>query len=288
MRRVRIRHARAPRETDRSRPSSARRSFASLSFEFARQPGLGDGPVPFDGGGGDVHGRGRFLDGGAAEEPELDEARLFGIEVRELGQCRVEIEQVDRWLAAGDESLVEGDTVARAAALGGAARAGALDQNLTHRVRGDGAEVGAVLPPARAVLHQPQVGLVHERRRLQRLPRFLAADVTRREPAQLLVDEWQKNVDVPLVGHTRLIVIWLIVTGFTGRSLRPVGTEPIRFTTSIPSTTSPKTECRLSRCGVGPRVMKNWLPLVLGPALAIDRMPARLWRSDGWNSSSNL
>ena len=35
------------------------------------------------------------------------------------------------------------------------------------------------------------------------------------------------------------------------------------------------------RCGVGASVMKNWPPLVLGPRLAIDRMPALSWRSFG-------
>ena len=40
-------------------------------------------------------------------------------------------------------------------------------------------------------------------------------------------------------------------TSFSGRSLGPRGTLPIATTTSWPFTTSPNTECRLSRCGVG-------------------------------------
>ncbi len=43
------------------------------------------------------------------------------------------------------------------------------------------------------------------------------------------------------------------------------------FTTSLPSETLPKTTCRPSSQEVSTVVMKNWLPLVLGPALAIDR-----------------
>ena len=78
----------------------------------------------------------------------------------------------------------------------------------------------------------------------------------------------------------------LIVTGVTGLSLAPVWTAPILRTTSMPSTTAPNTECLLSRCGVGPRVMKNWPPLVFGPELAIDRMPSFEWRCFGLNSSS--
>ena len=125
---------------------------------------------------------------------------------------------------------------------------------------GDGAEVRAVLPAARLVLHQAHVRLVDERGRLQRLTGALAAEVARREPTQLLVDDRQQRVDrlpIPIHHVIRLIVTLFITTGLIGRSCLPVATEPIFFTTSSPSTTSPKMECLLSRCGVGPRVMKN-------------------------------
>ena len=64
--------------------------------------------------------------------------------------------------------------------------------------------------------------------------------------------------------------------------LRMIVTARIRspfsmaLTTFIPSTTSPKTECLLSRCAVGTCVIKNWLPFVLAPALAIERIPGLL------------
>lgn len=41
-------------------------------------------------------------------------------------------------------------------------------------------------------------------------------------------------------------------------------------TTSMPFTTLPKTVCLLSSHGVATVVMKNWEPLVQGPALAIE------------------
>ena len=78
-------------------------------------------------------------------------------------------------------------------------------------------------------------------------------------------------------------------TGLSGRCAGLlVGDRPIFSTTSIPSTTSPNTLCLLSSHGVAASVTKNWLPLVFGPALAIDRMPALVWRSFAWNSSPNL
>merc|ERR1711962_1313097 len=47
----------------------------------------------------------------------------------------------------------------------------------------------------------------------------------------------------------------------------------IFLTTSIPSTTCPKTTWAPSSHDVTAVQMKNWLPLVLGPALAMDRIP---------------
>jgi len=51
--------------------------------------------------------------------------------------------------------------------------------------------------------------------------------------------------------------------------------------------TLPKTVCLLSNQGVGTVVMKNWLPLVLGPALAILRVKGRSCRKLRSNSSWN-
>ena len=85
------------------------------------------------------------------------------------------------------------------------------------------------------------------------------------------------------------MVTELMVIGLTGLSPGfEVAVLPIFFTTSMPSTTSPKTVCLSSSHGVAARVMKNWPPLVLGPRLAIDRMPGFEWRSVGLNSSANV
>jgi hypothetical protein len=66
-----------------------------------------------------------------------------------------------------------------------------------------------------------------------------------------------------------------MVTGARGRSMGPVGTSAMAWTTSIPSRTRPKIEyCFGSRCPFGPATMKNWLPLVWGPALAMARVPS--------------
>jgi hypothetical protein len=48
-------------------------------------------------------------------------------------------------------------------------------------------------------------------------------------------------------------------------------------TTSIPSMTEPKTTCLPSSHCVFSVQRKNWLPLVAGPALAMERIPGPLW-----------
>jgi len=62
----------------------------------------------------------------------------------------------------------------------------------------------------------------------------------------------------------------------------------MRCTTFMPEKTRPNTECLPSNHGVGASVMKNWLPFVLGPELAMERMPAPVCFSSGVISSANL
>src|SRR6266481_3239083 len=67
---------------------------------------------------------------------------------------------------------------------------------------------------------------------------------------------------------------FLMDTVVFGRSFESRDTLEILSATSWPSTTSPKMVCRLSSQGVAATVMKNWLPLVPGPELAIESFPA--------------
>jgi len=60
------------------------------------------------------------------------------------------------------------------------------------------------------------------------------------------------------------------------------------WTTSYPSTTSPKTTCFPSNQEVVTVVMKNWEPLVCAPALAMERRPGLVclrWKFSSSNRS---
>ncbi len=63
-----------------------------------------------------------------------------------------------------------------------------VDQDPPHRLRGDREEVPAVLPLDSGLVDQPEVGLVDERGRLQRLVRPFAAELAPGDRAQLAVD----------------------------------------------------------------------------------------------------
>lgn len=58
------------------------------------------------------------------------------------------------------------------------------------------------------------------------------------------------------------------------------------LTMSMPETTSPKTTCLPSSHEVTMVVMKNWDPLVLGPALAEERSPALVCLSLKFSSAN--
>lgn len=83
-----------------------------------------------------------------------------------------------------------------------------------------------------------------------------------------------------------MIVTRLIVQSLFGRSERSVGVAAIASTTSMPSVTLPKIVYEWGRppslC-----MMKNWLPFVLGPALAIATVP-RVYEPGPSISSRNL
>src|SRR5262249_47320808 len=91
------------------------------------------------------------------------------------------------------EGLFQMEARATAAALGAQFLSGSLHQDPPHRFGGCGKEVATAVPVLGLLdLNEAKVGLVDQRRRLQRLPRFFLGQLRRRELAELVVDERQK------------------------------------------------------------------------------------------------
>jgi len=70
----------------------------------------------------------------------------------------------------------------------GRSRTGVLDEDLSHRARGDSEEVGPALPTHPFVVDQSQIGFVHESRRAQRVGVALFPHQTDRLTSQLVVN----------------------------------------------------------------------------------------------------
>ena len=70
-----------------------------------------------------------------------------------------------------------------------------IDQNVTHRLRGDAKEMSAVLKVFFFLFDHAQVGLMDERGGLQSVTRVLLAHVTLGHLAQFLVDEGHQLVE---------------------------------------------------------------------------------------------
>ena len=73
-----------------------------------------------------------------------------------------------------------------------------------------------------------------------------------------------------IANHNLTALHSLMVTVLEGLP-DPLPTASIAFTTSLPDLTLPKTTCFPSNHDVCAVVMKNWLPFVSLPALAIDK-----------------
>jgi hypothetical protein len=97
--------------------------------------------------------------------------------------------------------FVERDTRPSSGPLRHAMRSRSIDQNAAHHLTRDAEELAPVLPYHPALIHQPQIGLVHERRGLQAMPRSLATQPCGCPTAKLLVQH--RHQLVTGVGITR-------------------------------------------------------------------------------------
>ena len=70
-----------------------------------------------------------------------------------------------------------------------------VDQHPSHQLGRDGEELRAVLPVGVLLIHELEVGLVDERRGLQRVLGPLSPEMRVRDPVQFLVDERHQVIE---------------------------------------------------------------------------------------------
>ena len=73
--------------------------------------------------------------------------------------------------------------------------AGVIDEDLAHQLRRHRKEVRPVLQRQSVHIHESQVDLMHERRRLKGVPRLFAPEMAARHAAQLVIHERDQAVE---------------------------------------------------------------------------------------------
>ena len=138
---------------------------------------------------------GGFFDREPREEPQFDDTReafAEGLEARERG---VERDQLARAFLVGHVDPVERDLVRAAAALLPRRPARMVDDDLAHRLGGDGKEVAPIRPVGAGAVDELQIRLMHEHGGVDRLARPGASELTTGGGAKFGVDEAEHEVD---------------------------------------------------------------------------------------------
>ena len=115
--------------------------------ERPEQPGAGGLPVALDGLGGDVEDVARFFEREAAEETQLCDPALARVERRQTFERHIEIQHVDARGQRDDAGrIIQRHACRLATALPRVTRPGAVHEDASHHLRGDGEKLRAVLP----------------------------------------------------------------------------------------------------------------------------------------------
>src|SRR5215471_4167820 len=77
--------------------------------------------------------------------------------------------------------------------------AGVIDENTPHHLGRNGKKMGSILPLHALVIHQTQVGFVHQGAGLERMARALALHIIVRQATELLINDGRQVVECVLV-----------------------------------------------------------------------------------------
>jgi len=80
-----------------------------------------------------------------------------------------------------------------------------VNRTSAHHLRGDSEEVRPAPPVHLALIDEPQVRLVNQRRRLERVPLSLSTKLPPRDTAQFLIHEWQQLIEGARVSTTPVV-----------------------------------------------------------------------------------
>ena len=129
---------------------------------------------------------------GRPAKNRISAMRLFrGSNDASFGERPVQIKQVHVWRMANHGVILDHDARPLTGTFRHQPAPGVIDQNPAHQLRCKREKLRTVRPVGLPLIDEPEVGLVHERRGLQDVPRALAAKPTSRLSPQLVVQKLQ-------------------------------------------------------------------------------------------------
>ena len=220
-----------------------RRSVQQVGIQVGVQPAARLGPVALDRARADAQGLRGLVLGEPAEEAALDHPGLARVHVRKPHQRGVEgHEQVGALVGGEQVHRFQRDAPGARPALHRAAPAGVVDEDASHRRGRDGEEMGPVLEARLALVDEPQVGLVDQRRGAERVAGRFPPELAVRQAAQLLIDDGEdgvechrvpvacplqqrrhvlRNVHAGWLDSGRIFALWVRATNAVSVELRP-------------------------------------------------------------------
>ena len=150
---------------------------------------------------------GGLLDRQPGEVAELDQAGEAGVHASQAVERVVECEHVEVGLDRDRDRQIELFVHRASAALPGQPPPRLVHQDASHGVGRRAKEVGAAAPVDARLVHQPQIGLVHERARLEQVSRPFPAQQVGGDGAHLAVDPRHQVIErVAVAGRVDRVI----------------------------------------------------------------------------------
>jgi hypothetical protein len=167
--------------------------FWATRCHAAIQPRFRASPLPRHGRSGHRQHIGYFILRKAAEVIELYDFALSRIQVRQLIERLIQQQEVTVAWFDRAEPVIDCHSECRIGSLGGSVRPRVIHEDPAHHLRSDREEVDTVLP-IHALIHQPQIRLVNQRRRLKSMVVPLVPKISGRPASELLINQGQEIV----------------------------------------------------------------------------------------------
>src|SRR5262249_52147047 len=138
---------------------------------------------------------GRLFDAHSAEEAEFNHPTLAVVNGGQALQCVIQRDNLRGSLSRNGRPLFQRQPGCVTPSLGVTTLPCVVDQDTPHYLRRYGEEVPSVLPTNSLLVHEPEIGLVNQRRSLERVSGGLVTHVPSGHAAQLGINQRHQPVE---------------------------------------------------------------------------------------------